>query len=147
MQIKNRSVGLAGFLLITVMIAGCSRSDGFQRTIVSGSATYDGKPILKGAIWFVPTESIGNQAPTGFALIQDGQYATAANKAPVSGIYTLKITGFDGAEPTAAEKEELLGSDFLGHALFPEFTQETQISDGTMKLDIDVPKSLAKRLR
>ncbi|EAQ78046.1 hypothetical protein [Blastopirellula marina] len=147
MQIKNRAYGLAGFLGITVMIAGCGRSDGFQRTMVSGTVTYQGEPISRGAIWFVPTASVGNQAPTGFAIIQEGRFATAADKAPVAGLYTLKITGFDGAEPTAAEKEELLGGEFLGHPLFPEFIQEHEIAGDAMSLEIDVPKAVAKRSR
>ncbi|UUO07420.1 hypothetical protein M4951_03705 [Blastopirellula sp. J2-11] len=147
MHSKNRAYGLAGFLLITVMIAGCGRSDGLQRTVVSGTVSYNGEPISRGAIWFVPTASVGNQAPTGFAVIQEGRYATAANKGPVSGLYTLKITGFDGAEPTAAEKEELLGGVFPGHPLFPEYVQEHEIAGDTMTLDIEVPKAGAKKSR
>jgi len=146
---KSRLVrcGLALTLLVAAISGGCGNGDRFQRTIVTGTITYDGQPIPKGAIWFVPTESVGNQAPTGFARIEDGRFATERAKSPITGRYTIKVTGFDGAEPTAAEKAELLSSDFLGHAIFPEYVQEAEIAADEMTLDLDVPKTRKKGSR
>jgi hypothetical protein len=52
--------------LLSIVITGCGRS-----TTVTGRVTYDGKPVAKGAITFVPADG---QGPTCGVTIADGRY-------------------------------------------------------------------------
>ncbi|MEW4563651.1 hypothetical protein AB1K70_14050 [Bremerella sp. JC770] len=134
-------------LLLTILLAGCSGQDGFDRVIVHGTVQYDGQPVPKGAVWFVPDVSAGREAPTGFALIRDGHYETERAKSPVSGKYTVKVTGFDTIPPTPAEQAEWGDREFPGHPLFPEHRLSQEISQDDMTLDIEVPKAKGRTRR
>ena len=55
-----------------VAISGCGQGDGLSRCVVSGSVSFDGKPVPNGTIRFVPAN--GPQAAT---TITDGKYEIA----------------------------------------------------------------------
>jgi hypothetical protein len=72
------------FVLMTCF-AGCGRSAGV--TAISGTVSYDGQPVKKGTIAFLPAESDG---PTAAATIADGKYS--AKVAP--GKKLVRIEGY-----------------------------------------------------
>jgi hypothetical protein len=55
---------------LTACLAGCGRSDGL--TAVSGTVSYDGQPVKKGTVTFLPADGNG---PTAAAVIADGKYS------------------------------------------------------------------------
>ncbi len=56
----------------TIALSGCGQGDGFERVVVSGTVTYQGKPVEDGTIEFIPDTT--SQAPVSEALIQQGNY-------------------------------------------------------------------------
>src|SRR5262245_32985136 len=90
-----------------VALSGCSNEANLYR--VSGVVSYDGKPIPKGVIHFVPQAD----GPSGFANIVEGKYDTAQQgKGVRGGAYDVRVNGFDGKEANEAP---------FGQALFPEY--------------------------
>jgi len=75
-----------------LFLAGCSGSAGDSppRVIVTGSVTFQGQPVSKGTIRFVPDET--SQLPVSGAVITNGQYR-ADNKGGVPvGRHRIEIT-------------------------------------------------------
>ncbi|UUO07524.1 hypothetical protein M4951_04255 [Blastopirellula sp. J2-11] len=130
----------AGLLLL-----GCGAKDNYNRVIIEGTVEYEGKPVPKGAVWFVPDISVGTDAPTGFAVIQEGRYKTLQSKAPLAGRYTIKITGLDDVPPTQEELAAWGNAKFPGHRLFPEYKVERQINADSTQLDFQIPSKPAGR--
>jgi hypothetical protein len=67
------------------VLAGCGND--VKTADVSGTVSYDGKPVEEGAIAFVPADGKG---PSGGGVIKDGKYT--ATKVPV-GNTKVTITG------------------------------------------------------
>jgi len=84
------AVAATAFVAAVALTVGCS-GDG-QYGEVSGTVTYDGKPIEDGQIKFTSADGKG---PTAGDVIKDGKYA--AKKVPVGGmrvsISGSKVTG------------------------------------------------------
>jgi hypothetical protein len=98
---------------------------------VSGTVTYDGKPIPKGLIFFDPDASKGTDGRQGFANIIHGKYDTAENGQGVrGGAYHVRVNGFDGIEANEAP---------FGQALFPEYTGAADLPKADSTYDLDVP--------
>jgi len=117
---KAFPIALLTFLLLPAM-HGCGQTnDGPQRYQVSGSVTYDGKPVVAGFVTFAPDTSKGNTGPGGGAPIRNGQFRTDAGKGIVGGPHVVRIIGYDGIK-TVMEGEELVD----GKPLFDPF--ETSI--------------------
>ncbi|NQV26494.1 MAG: hypothetical protein HQ518_19225 [Rhodopirellula sp.] len=97
---SRRSVLILAALapLFLLVISGCGGSvdEGRTRFNISGTVTYDGKPVPKGTIYFNPAE--GNVGPQGFAAIVNGKYNTSSEgKGTVGGHHTARIEGTDTA--------------------------------------------------
>src|SRR4051812_18552277 len=80
----------AGLLLALGLTAGCGCAGGAGGGEVSGTVTYDGKPVEQGAIAFYPANG-----PAAGGAITNGQYTVAkvavgTAKVRISGV---KITG------------------------------------------------------
>lgn len=70
------------FLLATVLVVGCGGEDPFGE--LSGTVSYDGKPINDGAITFIP-----DNGPTAGCVIKDGRYVAKVALGPTK----VKISG------------------------------------------------------
>ncbi len=85
----ERSAMLAACLAAAVA-AGCSSdADELAREAVSGTVTFDGQPLERGAITFVPEGQVPTQ---GGASITDGKYSIAKSEGLVAGNYNVAIT-------------------------------------------------------
>jgi len=93
-------------ILITAALCGCGGNNGPRRYQVSGTVTYDGKPVVKGFIYFSPDVENGNDGPGGGAIINQGVYRTEPSKGIVGGSHHVRIVGYDGV-PATVEGEEL----------------------------------------
>jgi len=76
--------------------AGCGGDAGPARYDLSGTVTYDDRPVPAGYILFAPDKSQGNQGPGAQADIRDGHYQTPAGQGAVGGPHVVTISGFDG---------------------------------------------------
>jgi hypothetical protein len=124
---RHRSAALI-FVLGLAALLGCGTGEE-KLYEVSGTVTYDGKPIPKGLIFFDPKAD----DPQGFANILDGKYDTAQQGRGVrGGAYDVRVNGFDGKEANEAP---------FGQALFPEYTGTKDLPKENSTYDLDVPKN------
>jgi hypothetical protein len=127
-------------LLSLVALAGCGDS-GPARFELSGTVTYDGKPVPAGFIVFIPDDATGNSGPGTTAGIQDGQYRTLPDKGTIGGPHVATVYGFEGKHHEAAK-----GSggptiiDPMGHPLFKTATIKLDLPKEKTAQDIAVPK-------
>lgn len=121
-------------------ISGCGGgNDGPKRYGVSGTVTYDGKPVPRGFIIFEPDSSKGNSGPGGGASIVDGRFATESGKGTVGGPHIVKVTGYDGVPTTNEEGMELPEGEEL-FDLYETTADFPKDEDAELELDV-VPES------
>jgi len=91
----RRRIAIMAACVVLSVLVGCDSKTG-GRVAVSGSISYDGKPLERGQIVFEP------QGPGRMAIAQivDGRYAIAAERGPMPGNYLVRITA---ARPTGAK--------------------------------------------
>jgi len=113
--------------LVICLLAGCSQEEKLHR--VSGTVSFNGKPVPKGLIFFDPKE----KGPQGFANIEDGKYDTSQQgKGVRGGDYAIRVNGFDGK----------VGNDApFGQALFPEYNGAKELPQADSTYDLDITKS------
>jgi hypothetical protein len=126
--------------VVVCLLTGCGDSGRH----VSGKVTFNGKPVPAGTIYLIPDSSKGNEGPTGYATIQNGEYDTADDGKGVGG--GPVIVGIEGFNPEAmAEPEE---GDTSGEetvqSLFPYYETTAEIPDDA-ELNVDVPLAAVKR--
>ena len=128
---KRYCLVTAAFVTAALFVAGCGESEEKLYNI-SGTITYDGKPVGKGVIHFDPDVTKGAKGTAGFANILNGKYDTADKGRGVrGGPYAIRINGFDGKEGPEAP---------FGQALFPEHIEKHDLQKANSELKIDVKK-------
>lgn len=134
MQVRSVCLLFASLVVTIASVTGCGGSS-MKSYNVSGDVTFDGAPLPRGTIQFLPDAAKGNKGPAGFANVVDGKFDTkTSGKGTVGGPHKVVISGFDGkADPSA----ELL----LGNQLFGDYRTDADLpmEDGTQ--NFDVPKS------
>jgi len=98
-----------GIAVLLVLLCGCNgqQSEGPTRYPLSGSVTYDGKPVPHGEILFEPDATKGNEGPASTAPIKMGKYSLPSEKGVVGGDYQVSISGNDGVATTLPDGMEL----------------------------------------
>jgi hypothetical protein len=121
-------------ICLLALFAGCG-DDGMDRIQISGTVVYNGVPVENGAIFFEPTASVGQIAPTVYLPVRNGKFDTGA-KGPVKGTYMITVGGFDNAKSK-------VDSDGITHTeqLFPDYRFEAEISRDKRVMDIEVPQA------
>ena len=115
------------------LLVGCC--SGEQLHDVSGTITYEGKPVPKGLIFFDPEK--GTPGTQGFANIENGRFDTSVSgqgKGIRGGAYSVRISGFDGVVGPEAP---------FGKALFPEHEFKKDLAAQKQTLDYDVKRAKA----
>ncbi len=103
-SISRRTIGL----LAIILAASCGCGDGPTTFEVSGTVTFDGKPVERGEISFVSVEPSG--APDG-GVIADGKFSFRATVGK-------KLVRITGSRPLPADRQTspemgLLYEDFI----------------------------------
>ena len=129
MQTLQRGPAAAS-LAFLLLLAGCGESEKIYQ--VSGTVTYDGKPVPKGLIFFDPDPSKGTGGAQGAANILDGKYNTAEGAGVQGGAYYVRVNGFDGNASNDAP---------FGQPLFPEYNGSTELPKQDSTYDLEIPKS------
>jgi hypothetical protein len=120
---------------ICLGLAGCE-GDGLERHQVSGTVSYQGRPVEYGTIVFEPEASAGQIAPTSFARIESGKYQTERAESPTTGRYNVRVMGFDKAKMKQnTPPEEIIELP----ELFPAYSVSVEIPPPDDRLDIEVP--------
>jgi hypothetical protein len=125
----------AGLLVVALTaLAGCGSE---ERTYnVSGTVTFNGKPIPKGLIFFDPDVSKKTPGQQGFANILNGKYTTAVEgKGVRGGAYQVRVLGYDGKEAPEAP---------FGQYLFPEYSTTKELPQQDSEYNVDVPGGKGK---
>jgi hypothetical protein len=78
------------FALSLAVCGGCGKG-GPEKASVSGTVTYNGEPIPRGVIGFIPTE--GNTGPTAGGSVVDGKFDVDDDMGPVLGKHLVSISG------------------------------------------------------
>ena len=124
------------FASTALLLYGCSRGPSFND--VSGTVTFDGKPVPAGRIYFNPDFSKGNDGPQGFADIKDGKYDTRnKGQGHAGGPMVISVEGFDG-------KSE--NPDSVGKPIFVAYEIKRELPKGPSVQALEVPASAAKGL-
>jgi len=135
MFLRN-GISLAGLCLI-LTVWGCgAKVDGPDRYRVSGTITYDGKPVPFGDINFVPDTSAGGSGPQGSAKIINGRFDTNVDdgKGTVGGPMVAVINGRTKDAPGETEDQGILFTNY-------EQKMELPTKDETLEIVIPVIKS------
>ncbi len=105
---------------------------------VSGTVTFDGKPIPAGRIDFFPDFAKGNDGPQGFAIIKNGKFDTRqAGQGHGGGALLVRIEGFDGKSDDPS---------FFGNPIFVAHQFSRELPKEATTQTFDVPASAAKNL-
>jgi hypothetical protein len=137
-------MGRLGLVFLGIgMIAGC----GDAGTHVTGTVSFDGKPVPAGKIYLIPDDTKGNSGGAGHANIVDGKFDTAAEggKAPeVAGAIVVGVEGFDpNAKGTPAPGDT--SGEVLVKSLFPYYEMSATIPEDGSPLELQVPAAAANR--
>ena len=129
----------AALLLVSLLMAGCGPGNNPRAVNVSGTVTFNGKPVPLGVIYFDPDTSAGNDGVQGSANIRNGSYDTSqTGKGITGGAYTVRIRGAD-AQSDDPERPS--------RPLFGEYSIKVEFPYETTTKDFEVPTSAAKNLK
>jgi hypothetical protein len=131
---------LGSLAILCPVWAGCG-GDGLERHRVRGTVTFEGKPVEFGAIFFEPTASAGQIAPTVYLPVRDGKF-DAGNKGPTAGKYRVVVGGMD-------KSRQRVDDDGITHTpqLFNDYVLEVEIPPPNNTLHVEVPAPQAIRRR
>jgi hypothetical protein len=131
MTAKFSALALGGLLLL----CGCGKQ-GPQRYDVSGTVTFQGKPVPAGQVIFDPDRSGGNDGLQGYAELRDGHYDTRrSDRGATAGPVLIRIEGFDG---------RVVPNRPYGKPLFIDYRVRVNLPQQDTTLDFEVPASAAK---
>lgn len=85
-----------GFMIVLCLLVaaiGCDKK--VKRRAISGSVKFDGKPIDKGQIQFVPVKG----GPSAGTDILNGEYRLEGPRGPGIGQYKIEITAYRAGQP------------------------------------------------
>ena len=115
-------------------LLGC-QNDGFRE--ISGTVSYDGQPLQKGNISFIPS---GDDGPTAAAIIADGKYSVkilpGQKRVAIEGFKVLAQRHYypnDPKSPLIDIKEQILPARFNTQT---ELTREITRSAKTYDFDL-----------
>ncbi len=126
-----RSIAVAVLAICLLVAPGCGEPK-VPRYNLSGTVTYEGKPVPAGRILFEPDIRKGNDGPQGYSDIKDGKYGTDRfGKGAVSGPLVVTIIGTTGQDATEA--------NMLGRPLFPRYQTTIDLPKEAIEYDFEVP--------
>jgi len=113
---------------LAASLAGCGGERVYN---ISGTITFQGKPVPTGHIVFEPDGSAGNSGPAAFAKIKDGHYDTRSEgRGTVGGPHLVTIHGRDGIP-----RGELLS----GLPLFRDYNTKVDLPKKNGEQNFEVP--------
>ena len=113
----------------TAVLCGCRPTD-VRRFRVSGRATFDGKDLPAGRIYFEPDSARGNSGAAGYAAIVDGRFDTALDgKGSIGGPMIVRVTGHEKPlDPNGESPVAMYVRDYEESADFPQQDTEWNVT-------------------
>lgn len=130
------------FLALTIIaVVGCGGPDGPQRFRLSGTVSFDGKPVPFGTVTFDPDSAAGNSGPQAAAMIVDGKYDTGIEQGIVGGPHIVRFTG-SSRQPTSTQPnaEPLFDGYELKETFEKQDAKKDFIVPQSKKSGVSVPK-------
>ena len=126
---RTRATLIVLAILPAIVFAGCGGERVYN---LSGTVTFQGKPVPAGHIVFEPDASAGNKGPAAFAKIKDGHYDTRIldGHGAIGGPHLVLIHGRDGIP-----RGELLN----GLPLFRDYNTKIDLPKASGEQNFDVP--------
>ena len=127
------------------MAMGCGRR-AIPRYDLSGSVTYEGKPVPRGYIVFRPDREAGNDGPGSQADIRDGRYATLPGQGTIGGRHSIQVFGFDGKPyeiPAGIPGSGPALVNQVGMPLFPAASLVEDLPRASAVRDLVVPQQVS----
>lgn len=120
-----------------LVLSGCGGANDAGLIDVSGSATFDGQPIVYGQIDFTPDNAKGHKGPAGYAEIVDGKFDTArtGGRGVVAGAHIVRITAYPQPFPDVQVPDEEAEASGPA-ALFIGYTMEQNVESPTLNIDV-----------
>lgn len=135
MQHRLRSV--IPLFAAVLSFVGC-RGSGPDVHHVSGTVTFDGKPVPAGRVDFFPDFSKGNDGPQGFALIKNGKFDTRLDgQGTGGGPVRIRVEGYDGVSDDPK---------YPGKPIFVAHEVKRDLPKAASVQTLDVPADAAKGL-
>jgi hypothetical protein len=134
---RRRTRLLAPALTACLLVPGCGTAPAGSYHL-SGKATFNGKAVPAGRIFFLPDTSRGNSGRGGYAEIKEGIFDTAKKGAATpGGALIVRIDGFDGQAGPA---------NYVGQPLFLTYEMKLEVPRANSTKDFDVPASAGRNL-
>jgi len=123
-------------------LAGCGRDNPLGRVALSGTVTFQGKPLDRGTIEFTPLP--GSAGVGSGAIIQDGSFDVSADQGLPPGTYRVRIysaeSGSGAAAPEAPGEHESIAKERIPPEFNSQSTQEVNVtSDGPNTFEFNIP--------
>ena len=104
---------------------------------ISGSITFEGKPIESGRIDFLPDFEKKNDGPQGFAFIKSGKFDTRnEGQGHAGGPMIVRVQGFDGKTDNPK---------WFGNPIFEAYEIHADLPKKDSEQSFDVPASAGKK--
>jgi hypothetical protein len=130
-----------GMAFALAISSGCG-DRGFERVVVSGTVTHNGKPLPDGAIRFTPVST--SDVPTNGAMIVDGKYRIDSQGGVPVGTHRVRIEAFsklpDSAQPSTHSPAVTAGNVAVRRRL-------SKARNGNADMEVTIPagsKEVAK---
>ncbi len=102
--------------LVLSLVVGCGEKNPLGRMPVSGTVTFQGRPLESGSIEFAPVDPLGKTKAGG--PVVDGKYSIAVNQGLAPGEYVVRVfspvgaaeaagDAMPGSRPTAVARERI----------------------------------------
>ena len=115
-----REAAFAAVSLVLLALPGCSGSkEGPIRASVTGTVTFDGKPLEKGTIRFVPLDGAGG--PKTSTSIEAGTFILPAEAGPTMGEHRVEIEAPQAGNLAMDDEEAMLRLEAEGKRQRPDF--------------------------
>jgi len=128
-RMSRTAVAVLAFAMLPAAMLGCGGQKVYN---LSGTVTFQGRPVPAGQIVFEPDASAGNIGQAAFAKIKDGRYDTRIDgSGALGGPHLVRIHGRDGIP-----RGELLN----GLPLFRrDYETKVDLPKADAKQDFEVP--------
>ncbi|QDT64932.1 hypothetical protein V22_21770 [Calycomorphotria hydatis] len=123
-------------LICITLTCGCfGSSDEIQKYSLSGEVTFQGEPVPRGQIRFIPDYNAGNQGPASTVTIVDGRYETRDGYGIVGGAYQVQIEGY---EPSQVDDSNLDAPPQPEKPLFANYKTQVEFEKKNSSYDFVV---------
>ncbi|MEZ6143256.1 MAG: hypothetical protein R3B84_22040 [Zavarzinella sp.] len=142
--LKSYCPRIFAVVLLLAATNGCNNNGTYR---ISGTVVFDGKPVPKGKIYFIPDSSKGNEGVTGYANIINGKFDTSSEGGAgfIGGPTIIAIEGFDPDAPPDAPKPGEESTEATIKVLFARYEiAEDLPKESISDKKFDVPASASK---